>query len=164
MTDAKIPREVGAAEMAEFLQISTRRLRELAKRGVLPKSKRGLYPMAECAAAYLAHRLVDVRTRAGGESSDCLRDQRREAIAARMRREDRSIVSRNEALEIFDRMAGQFLDSIAGLAARIDTDSPQDRRRVEAVCHAERDRLQREFARIRAEFVAGDVDLDSGDE
>jgi phage terminase Nu1 subunit (DNA packaging protein) len=51
--DPKLPEAAGAAEMAEMLQLSPRRLQQLATEGIIPKISRGRYELAPVVQAYI---------------------------------------------------------------------------------------------------------------
>ena len=64
------PTEVSAAEVADWLQISTRRVRELRADKVLPGGPNDPYDLKACVQAYSAHnRPASGRNAAGGSAS-----------------------------------------------------------------------------------------------
>lgn len=161
MSEAKIPETLGAGEMARLLSITPRRLQELAKRGTLPRSTRGLYPVQQCVDQFLAHRVDDARTRAGSASADRLRDRRADQIDARMKREDASLIELDEAVQALGEMRNMFLNSLAEpLPTSIARHyrSPRDRRRIRSIIGAEHDRLTVAFDRRIEQLRTGRQD------
>ena len=156
MTRAKtrIPEELPASEMALLLSITARRLQILAARGTLPKPGPGGYAVLPTAHGYFEHVAAAERARLGSQSADRLRDQRREAIARKMRREDQEIIAQDEALESFDEMAGNYLETMDGLAEKLATNR-RGRRHAVAVVAKDRTRLVDEFALLRKRLETG---------
>ena len=80
-----------------------------------------------------------------------------------MMKEDREIVMLDEALAVQDELSGAFLDVLGGLPARITRDQ-KERRRIEAVCDEERDRLAKSFAEKAHALRTGDFDSEAFEE
>ena len=145
-----VPEVIGTAELAKFLGISAQRLTQLVDDGTIPKRGRGEFVFAEANAAYWNFRLDGEKKKAASTSADKLRDQRQAEIARRM-------------LAVQDELSGAFLDVLGGLPARITRDQ-KERRRIEAVCDEERDRLAKSFAEKAHALRTGDFDSEAFEE
>ena len=154
MARTKIPEALPASEMARMLSITARRLQILAARGTLPKPGPGGYAVLPTAHGYFEHVAAAERARFGSQSADSLRDQRREAIARKMQREDQEIIALDEALNAFDEMAGDYLNTMDGLADRLASNR-QGRRHAVTVVAKDRSRLVDEFTQIRKRLETG---------
>ncbi len=44
---------VTVTELSKWLELSNRRIQQLVKRGVIPKNKRGLYPLQDAVRSYI---------------------------------------------------------------------------------------------------------------
>lgn len=55
MTTDAIPKTVSAAQLADLLGVSGRRVAQLAQEGAIPKAARGVYPLPEAVRAYCAY-------------------------------------------------------------------------------------------------------------
>lgn len=150
----RLPAELPAAEMAELLSITPRRLQALAARGTLPKIDRNSYPTFATAHAYGEHLVATVRTRAGSPAADRLRDARRMEIERRMQREDRGLIQLDEAVEALQEFTEEMLRSVDSLPALIARNR-QERRQVAPIVAAERDRLAKGFAQIADKLRTG---------
>ena len=155
MTRTKVPEALPAKEMALMLSITARRLQILAARGTLPKPDANGYAVLPTAHAYFDHVAAAERARNGSQSADRLRDQRREAIAQKMAREDQELITLDEALDSFVETTGAFLQTMDGLAEKLASNR-QGRRHAVAVVAKDRSRLVDEFARIRKQLETGD--------
>ena len=154
MARTKIPEALPASEMARMLSITARRLQILAARGTLPKPGANGYTVLPTAHAYFEHVAAAERARIGSQSADRLRDQRREAIARKMRRDDQEIMALDEAIDAFDETAGAFFEAMDGLAEKMASNR-NGRRHAAMVVAKDRTRLVDEFARIRKRLETG---------
>lgn len=126
-----IPDTAGAPDLATLLGVSARWLQSLVKQGVLPKSKRGKYPVAECVQAYMNWRLENEIERLQLRTKDSLRDTREAEIAQRMAMRDRELIDIDEHDAVLDEVVGIINAGLVGLPARVTRDR-QMRKKIEA--------------------------------
>lgn len=55
MTTDALPKTVSAAQLADLLGVSGRRVAQLAQEGAIPKNARGVYPLPDAVHAYVAY-------------------------------------------------------------------------------------------------------------
>jgi len=159
----KLPETIGTTELAKLLSITDRRLTQLVDEGVIEKEGRGAFNTVAAVAAFVNFRAESEKRRSASTSADKLREQRQEEIARKMAREDREIIALDEAMDALDEAAGLFVEVIGGLPARITRD-PKERRRIEDVCNAERDRLSQSFAEKAQALRTGLSDAEDPEE
>lgn len=154
---------VNAKGLAAVLGVTDRWVRDLEKQGVFKRQARGRYDLTECVPAYVEWRVKAEVTKQAPPSGDRVRDARAAEIERRMAREDRKIIDIDEAFGVLDDVVGHFLQSISGLPAQI-TRNVSERRRIEAICDAERQRLATRFAEGLSALQTGDQAPDADDE
>lgn len=148
--------------MAKTLGITVQRLNELARSGALPKVGRGDFDLAATVQAYLSFRLDGEEKRQSNVSADRLRDLRASEVEQRVAEKARQLVSMDEAMGVFDQVAGLYVESIGGLPARLTRDEGE-RQRIEGVCDQERQRLSDRFGKLGRVLRTG-IDADEADE
>lgn len=146
--------DLSAEEMAKVIGLTPRRVRQLAAEGVVQRAdRRGRYRLVPSVASYCA-------TLSSGERDAGLAPIRQERLV-RLRMEnaarDRELISMDEAAGVVDQLTGAFLSSLNGLPARV-TNDVRERRRLEAIIDAERQRLADKFAEIQAKLTSGGDD------
>lgn len=85
MAADRLPATCSAAELARWLGISARTVRELAARGIIPRGERGRYPLAEGVAAYCRRLREQAAGRADADGTDLVVERARLAAAQRRR-------------------------------------------------------------------------------
>jgi phage terminase Nu1 subunit (DNA packaging protein) len=110
---------VSGKELAEFLDVTPRRIQQLVQMEVIPKLDRGKYPFRECVIGYLEF----WKERAEGRSSETELDQaklekellrvRREAIQTA--REEESVISIEDHVEVLHKVLGAVRASIISI-------------------------------------------------
>ncbi len=158
-----IPKTIGTNELSAFLGMSPQRLTQLVDDQTIPKMGRGRFDFREATAAYIGFVREAEKRRSASTSADKLREQRQEEILRKMAREDREIISLDEAMEALDEATGLFVEVVGGLPARITRD-PKERRRIEDVCNTERDRLSQGFAKKAQALRSGLSDAEDAEE
>lgn len=161
MEDAEAP--VSTAFLADLFAISKQAIARLAGAGVFPKLSRGRFPLGETVRGYLDFKVAGEAARRGTGSSDRVRDARATQIEMRIAREDRELVTMEEATATLDEIAGAFITLVSGLPHRITRD-PRERQRIEAIIDAERLRLSDTFAKTAKKLKAGQALVDADDE
>lgn len=146
---------VSTAFLSAVLGITKRHIARLTHEGVLPKIAHGRYELAASVQRYMEHNARGQVARHTPEpSGDRVRDARARQIELRMAREDRAIITLPEALATVDEVAGEYLQSIGSLPARITRD-PRERQRIEAICDTERLRVADRFAEKASALRSG---------
>lgn len=138
----EIPLEVGARAIADLIGISTQRLGQLVKAGVLPKAARGRYHTHAVVAAYLDFRVGESARRDRSQSTDALRDARAAEIRLRIAKQERELIPLEETMADFEEMTGMFVTMLETLPAQITRDV-RERNRIVAIIDANRERLRR---------------------
>lgn len=143
--------DLSAAQMAAVLNVTERRVRQLAAEGVVKRAdRRGRYKLVPSVANYIS-------TLSTGERDVGLAPIRQERLLKLQRENalrDRELISMDEAAGIVDQLVGSFVSSLNGLPARV-TNDVRERRRLEAIIDAERQRLADKLAEIQAKLAAG---------
>lgn len=161
--DSPIPAEVSSQAAADLLQLSPRRLRQLAADGWIPAAGRGRYPLAGLVQGYASFLMASGARRTKSANEGRLKEARARLVEQRIAREDRGLIDLQEALDAFEDIAGAYAGSIAGLPARIAMD-PSERRRIQVICDAERLRVSDRFAEIASALRTGRGADDAGGE
>ncbi len=143
--------DLNAPDLATVLGITERRVRQLAAEGVVKRAdRRGRYQLVPSVANYIA-------TLSAGERDVGLAPIRQERLLKLQRENalrDRELITLDEAIGFVDEITGAFLSSLNGLPARV-TNDVRERRRLEAIIDAERQRLADKLAEIQAKCASG---------
>lgn len=154
---------VSSSVGAAFLGVSSRWVQQLATDGWVKPVGRGKWNLAELVQGYAASMKDEDRRSSRQSAENRVREARAAEIERRMAREDRKIIDIDEAFGVLDNVIGQFLQSISGLPAQI-TRNVGERRRIEAICDAERQRLSTQFAEGLSALETGIPTPDPADE
>ncbi|MBO6755739.1 MAG: hypothetical protein JJ902_05400 [Roseibium sp.] len=161
MTKRVIPEQVGSAELARLLGVTTRRLNQLVDEGVIAKEGRGKFPVHQNVKAFIAFKLRTEFEKAAPSALERVQERREQLLARKLARDDRDTITLSEAIDVLDDVVGRFLQSLSGLPARISRDI-NERRRIEEILDAERDSVSRDFAKsgqaLRTGITATEVD------
>lgn len=143
--------DLNSAQVAAVLGITERRVRQLAAEGVVKRAdRRGRYKLVPSVANYIS-------TLSAGERDVGLAPIRQERLLKLQRENalrDRELITLDEAIGFVDEITGAFLSSLNGLPARV-TNDVRERRRLEAIIDAERQRLADKFAEIQTQLING---------
>lgn len=153
----KYPATVSQVDLAKFLNVTERWVRQMVEDGILIKDDKGKLPFRENVLRYYAKKIDEVTAKAEPSKGDKLRERREEQLQMRMDTEQRKLVPLDEALTAFSDISGAFLETLSGLPARI-TRNPDERRRIEVICDAERKRLSTRFGKHRETLRTGEDD------
>ncbi len=164
MTEAETPAgTITTAQAARLLMVSDERIRQLAKNGHIPKIAKDCFNLVAVVQGYIRF-LKDEERRSSKSAADSrVREARAAEIERRMAREDRDLIMLDEAMAAYDFAAGLYLTSISGLPARM-TRNASERRRIEAICDGERQRLADRFAEGASTLRTGLAAVDADDE
>ncbi len=153
---------ITTSQAARLLMVSDERVRQLTKAGFVPKAARGRYNLVALVQGYIRFLKDDERRSSKSAADSRVRDARAAEIERRMAREDRKIIALDEAMAAFDQATGLYLQSLSSLPARITRNSAE-RRRIEAVCDAERQRLSDRFAQSAVTLQTGSHQQETAD-
>lgn len=154
---------VSASELAEIFGVTGQSVARLARDGIIPRVGRGRYPLRASLQGYMKHRLdSEVKRTATTGAADRLREARAAEIQQRIARQDRTLITMDEALWSVDNMSGIFLTEFTQLPARITRD-PRERRRIESLCDDARTRICKRLEEIIAATKTG-VGIEDEDE
>ena len=154
---------ITTGQAARLLMISDERVRQLTKMGYVPKAAKGRYNLVAVVQGYIKYLKDDERRSSKSAAESRVRDARAAEIERRMAREDRKIIALEEAMTAYDFATGLYLQSISGLPARM-TRNTSERRRLEAICDTERQRLATRFAEGASSVRTGVEAFDADDE
>lgn len=149
-----LPVTVSAGQMAEILGITPRWLRKLATEGVLQRVGRGQYPLIESVQAYVEHRADEGARKSQSTAAEDLRSQRAREIAMRIAKQERELITMEQAEQVTTDMCGCFLAVLGGLPAQISRDVAE-RQRVETIIREAQGRLSDELGRHAEELRKG---------
>lgn len=154
---------ITTAQAARLLMVSDERIRQLAKNGHIPKIAKDRFNLVAVVQGYIRF-LKDEERRSSKSAADSrVRDARAAEIERRMAREDRDLIMLDEAMAAYDFAVGLFLESVSGLPARM-TRNASERRRLEAICDGERQRLADRFAEGASALRTGEAAVGADDE
>ena len=155
--------ELSRKEIATVLNLTRQRIDQLVKEGFIEKSGRSRYPLVASVNGYVRSlkQAMDGQTKRA--TSNRAQEARAAEIERRMAREDRDIITLAEAIGAVDEVAGEYLQSIGSLPARITRD-PRERQRIEAICDAERLRLSDRFVKASRDLRTGGTADEADDE
>jgi hypothetical protein len=155
---------VSTAFLSEVLGLTKQGLARLSRENILPKVDRGQYELAASVQRYIDFKVRSEVSRSAPEpNGDRVKQARAAQIERRMAREDREIIALAEAVATVDEVAGEYLQSIGSLPARITRD-PRERQRIEAICDAERLRLSDRFVKKARDLRSGGSADEADDE
>lgn len=125
MTDPRPPAEPGtmsAAQAAALLDLTERRVQQLAREGVIPKASHGRYPVAGAVRGYIGYLRDEVRRSTETAAGAALKATRQAEIELRMAERQRELVPRAEADAAMDMVVGVVNEEFGGFAARVTRD------------------------------------------
>lgn len=159
---AEIPVLVNTKQMAEFLDISSVWLNKMVQDGIITKHSRYEFDLKAVVHQFVAFREAHIKKRLGeqGSTTDRIKEAKVAEIARRLAREDRELITLEEAINTFDEITGIFISTLSGLPARITT-VPRERPRIEAICDEERQRLADRFSEKRSALRSGQQAADA---
>jgi len=154
---------ITTTQAARLLMLSDERVRQLTKSGYVPTLAQGRYNLVAVVQGYIKYLKDDERRSSRSVADNRVRDARAAEIERRMAREDRDIIMLDEAMAAYDFATGLYLTSISGLPARM-TRNASERRRLEAICDGDRQRLADRFAEGASALRSGEAAVDADDE
>lgn len=154
---------ITTTQAARLLMLSDERVRQLTKSGYVPSLAQGRYNLVAVVQGYIKYLKDDERRSSRSVADNRVRDARAAEIERRMAREDRDLIMLDEAMAAYDFATGLYLTSISGLPARM-TRNASERRRLEAICDGERQRLADRFAEGASALRTGEAAVDADDE
>lgn len=154
---------ITTAQATKLLMITPQWLRQLAVQGYIPRAVKGAYPLVAVVQGYIKSLKDDEKRSTKTAADNRVRDARAAEIERRMAREDREIITLEEAMASHEDVTGEYLQSISGLPARI-TRNQSERRRIEVICDAERTRLATRFDKSASALRTGQPAIDADGE
>lgn len=154
---------VTTAQAARLLMVSQDWIRQLVRKGYIPKAARDRFNLVALIQGYVRYRDDQAQQASRSAADSRVRDARAAEIERRMAREDRDIIMLEEAMEAYDFATGLYLESVSGLPARM-TRNASERRRLQAICDGERQRLADRFAEGASALRTGSPAADADDE
>jgi hypothetical protein len=131
-----LDRSISADELAELLELTPARIRQLVQEGILERAGHGRYALATNIRAYLRHlRAGNGTGRPGEAESPKLRRDRAEAERAELRvdREREELLPRDQALEMVYDLVGRLQSRILRIPQAWSVDVVAIKNRREAV-------------------------------
>lgn len=154
---------ITTVQAARLLMVSDEWIRRLTKQGYMQAVATGRYNLVAVVQGYIRFLKDEDRRSSKSAADNRVRDARAAEIERRMAREDRNLIMMDEALAAYDFATGLYLTSISGLPARM-TRNASERRRLEAICDGERQRLADRFAEGASALRSGEAVVDAEDE
>lgn len=142
----KIPEAASADALATLLDVTPRRVRQIASESHIKAAGRGLWPVAPIVRAAVA---AAGREREGSAERDAraaLMRARAREIELRTAREEGELVPTEEAVAYTQSVVGALISRMNGLPARITRDA-RERRKIEAIL----DEIRADVAKASAE-------------
>lgn len=119
MAADRLPATCSAAELARWLGISARTVRELAAREIIPRAERGRYPLAEGVAAYCRHLREQAAGRADAHGGADLVAERAKLAAAQRRRIELQIAAEQRRLVDAEAVRARFIGMVTAAKNRL---------------------------------------------
>lgn len=154
---------ITTAQAARLLMVTEDWIRQLSRNGYLAKAGRDSFNLVAVVQCYIKYLKDDERRSSRSAADSRVRDARAAEIERRMAREDRDLIMLDEAMAAYDFATGLYLASVSGLPARM-TRNASERRRLEAICDGERQRLADRFAEGASALRTGEAAIDADDE
>ena len=152
--------EVSTADLAEILNVTERRIQQLAGTGVLRRQAHGTWVLPESVQAFIAHRLNGATTKLkakSGGAEERLKDIKARREELKLAREERELVPLADAIFAMDQIAGTIGLEVNNVPARYTRDlDERDRLQVEidAVLTKVANRISECGAALRADSEA----------
>lgn len=154
---------INTATAAALIKVTPRYVQQLASKGCFRPIARDRWNLVDVVQGYVAWLKDEGRQASKSAAESRVRDARATEIEQRIAREDRKLVTMEEATATLDEIAGSFITLVSRLPHRITRD-PRERRRIEAIIDAERLRLSDTFAKTARKLKAGQALVDADDE
>jgi len=122
---------VAIADFAALCEVSETIIRDLIRRGALPKASAGRLPLIEAVRVVIRHVRSEARDATLSAAQESARAARAEAAELALAVEQRTLVPDEDAQAAVDHVAGAVVRAATGMAARITRD-PNHRRRIDA--------------------------------
>lgn len=122
---------IPVSAFAELVETPAATIRDLIRRGALPKASAGRLPLIEAVRGMIQHVRSEARDATLSAAQEGARVARAEAAELSLAVEQRTLVPDEDAQAAVDHVAGAIVTSITGMAARITRD-PNHRRRIDA--------------------------------
>lgn len=152
MTDE--PNVVGAETAAKLILVTPRHLARLVADGWIERAAPGRYHLIKVVHGYIKYLKDEGRRTSKSASESRLKDMRAQEVEMRVAQKRGELVSLDAATEAFDRMTGEYLQSLSSLPARV-TRNVRERQRIEALIDSERQRISDRFAAIGKHLASG---------
>lgn len=138
MTDPRQPAEPGTmstAQAAALLDLTERRVQQLAREGVIPKASYGRYPVAGTVRGYIGYLRDEVRRSTETAAGAALKATRQAEIELRMAERQRDLVPADEMMAVTQMIVGTLVSRLTGLPAQF-TRNLGERHRLETLIDA----------------------------
>ena len=150
MPDRPDPTTLPVAAFAAVVALPEAEVRDLIRRGVLPKANRGRLPLIEAVRAVIAHTKADVQNSSLAAAQEQAKGARADASELALAIDRRDLVADHEVEASVDHVAATVVRALASIPARVTRDVP-DRRRVEEALRAVQGAIADDLARIAGE-------------
>lgn len=140
------------ADVARLCGRTPRWVQALAKEGFITKSERGKYRLSAVMTGITQHFEVTAQKASKTMSASRVQDARAKEIERRLAREERDLISQDEALLAMSMLVGKVAQELAGMGARITRDMAL-RRQIEAEVHGAQTRIAAALEKLSG-FVA----------
>ncbi len=151
-----LPQQVSAKDLASVLGLTTRRLQQLAKQGVLAKTGHGKYELGRCVQAYVDWKTNSEIDRATDSSS--ADEQVKLERARKLRREndegEHRLIQTSDATAAVEMIVGGLRTDLSAVPARVTTDVAE-RRRIENEIDTVLGKLADRFEKVGEALQAG---------
>lgn len=151
------PDTCSATALAALLGIGARRIRELAEAGVIPRSARGRYAVAEAVKAYCLNLREQAAGRAGGGDGEALDLATERAMLARSQRAAVDLRLARDRAELVDATAVrlQFAAMVAGAVSRLRSVPSKSKARIPTLTVRDIEELEKLIDDALAEVADG---------
>lgn len=145
--------EISIELAARLLMIGAERVRQLIKAGFIARTKPGFTTIPSAVQGYIKFLKESAQENTQTASASKAQEARAREINMRVDREERNLISQEEAQLALSMACGMFVEEMGGLAARCTRDLAT-RRIIETEVHGAKTRLSKAFEKLSG-FVRG---------
>ena len=158
---SKADETIGAGEAAELLQITPRRLQQLAAEGWIPRGKRGQYTVGGVVQGYVRSIRDEKAKSSKSAGEDRIREMRARQLELEIAREERVLIPTEDAIAAMEEVVGMVRADLSGVPARLTRDIERRReieQAINAVLARTAERLGKSAAALETGSEASDPD------
>lgn len=148
------PDEITIDMAGRLLEISAERVRQLIKEGYIQKTRHGFTTTVSAVRGYIKFLKEVASNKTATASASRAQEARAKEIERRMAREDRELISQEEAMLAMSQVAAVVSKELSGFGARVTRDMDL-RRKIEDEAHGAQARIADEVGKLQGALKSG---------